>query len=209
MVILNVLLVVGIFGFFGIQIISLVVLIVVVGLVIGMVWLGLLVNLVVGGFIIVLWLFKVGDFICVGGVIGMVKEIGLFIMVINILDNVLIMVGNNKIFGDNIQNFIYNLFCWVELKVQFFGVVDYQVVIVLFRQCVVVIFNVFGELLVDVEIFEFNLVGLVLVVCLYCYNDYYWQVYFDINKVIKDVFGVDFLVLMLVQMVIVQQFVGV
>lgn len=102
---LNVLLVVGILGFFGIQTTSLAALIAAVGLAIGMAWSGLLANLAAGGFIIVLRPFKVGDFICAGGVTGTVKEIGLFTTAINTPDNVLTMVGNNKIFGDNIQNF--------------------------------------------------------------------------------------------------------
>lgn len=114
---LNVLLVIGIFGYFGIQMMMFVVLIVVVGVVIGMVWLGLLLNFVVGVFLIVLWLFKVGDFVIVGGVIGMIKEIGLFVMMINMLDNVVMMVGNGKIFVDMIQNYIFNFYCCVELKV--------------------------------------------------------------------------------------------
>ncbi|MCO3132684.1 mechanosensitive ion channel family protein, partial [Pseudomonas aeruginosa] len=80
---LNILLVVGILGFFGIQTTSLAALIAAVGLAIGMAWSGLLANLAAGGFIIVLRPFKVGDFICAGGVTGTVKEIGLFTTAIN------------------------------------------------------------------------------------------------------------------------------
>lgn len=186
---LNVLLVVGILGFFGIQTTSLAALIAAVGLAIGMAWSGLLANLAAGGFIIVLRPFKVGDFICAGGVTGTVKEIGLFTTAINTPDNVLTMVGNNKIFGDNIQNFTHNPFRRVELKAQLSGAADYQAAIALLKQRVAAIPNVLGEPPVDVEILEFNLVGPVLAVRPYCHNDHYWQVYFDTNKVIKDALG--------------------
>ena len=159
---LNVLLVVGILGFFGIQTTSLAALIAAVGLAIGMAWSGLLANLAAGGFIIVLRPFKVGDFICAGGVTGTVKEIGLFTTAINTPDNVLTMVGNNKIFGDNIQNFTHNPFRRVELKAQLSGAADYQAAIALLKQRVAAIPNVLGEPPVDVEILEFNLVGPVL-----------------------------------------------
>lgn len=188
---LNVLLVVGILGFFGIQTTSLAALIAAVGLAIGMAWSGLLANLAAGGFIIVLRPFKVGDFICAGGVTGTVKEIGLFTTAINTPDNVLTMVGNNKIFGDNIQNFTHNPFRRVELKAQLSGAADYQAAIALLKQRVAAIPNVLGEPPVDVEILEFNLVGPVLAVRPYCHNDHYWQVYFDTNKVIKDALGTD------------------
>ncbi|EIX9394185.1 TPA: mechanosensitive ion channel family protein [Pseudomonas aeruginosa] len=170
---LNVLLVVGILGFFGIQTTSLAALIAAVGL-----------------------------------AIGTVKEIGLFTTAINTPDNVLTMVGNNKIFGDNIQNFTHNPFRRVELKAQLSGAADYQAAIALLRQRVAAIPNVLGEPPVDVEILEFNLVGPVLAVRPYCHNDHYWQVYFDTNKVIKDALGADFPAPMPAQTVIVQQSAG-
>ncbi|VEG00824.1 mechanosensitive ion channel protein MscS [Pseudomonas aeruginosa] len=187
---------------------SLAALIAAVGLAIGMAWSGLLANLAAGGFIIVLRPFKVGDFICAGGVTGTVKEIGLFTTAINTPDNVLTMVGNNKIFGDNIQNFTHNPFRRVELKAQLSGAADYQAAIALLRQRVAAIPNVLGEPPVDVEILEFNLVGPVLAVRPYCHNDHYWQVYFDTNKVIKDALGADFPAPMPAQTVIVQQSAG-
>ena len=193
------------FGFFGIQTTSLAALIAAVGLAIGMAWSGLLANLAAGGFIIVLRPFKVGDFICAGGVTGTVKEIGLFTTAINTPDNVLTMVGNNKIFGDNIQNFTHNPFRRVELKAQLSGAADYQAAIALLKQRVAAIPNVLCDPPVDVEILEFNLVGPVLAVRPYCHNDVYWQVYFDTNRTIKEALGTGFPAPMPAQTIIVQQ----
>ncbi|BCG27283.1 hypothetical protein TUM18999_54740 [Pseudomonas tohonis] len=202
---LNILLVVGILGYFGVQTTSLAALIAAVGLAIGMAWSGLLANLAAGGFIIVLRPFKVGDFISAGGVVGTVKEIGLFATAINTPDNVLTLVGNNKIFTDNIQNFTHNAYRRVDLKAQLSGAADHAAAVALLKARVAAIPHVLGEPAVEVEILEFNLVGPVLAVRPYCHNDHYWQVYFDTNRTIKDALGSDFPAPMPAQTVIVQQ----
>lgn len=186
---LNIMLVIGILGYFGVQTTTFAALLAAVGLAIGMAWSGLLANLAAGGFIIVLRPFKVGDFICAGGVTGTVVEIGLFVTAINTPDNVLTLVGNNKIFADNIQNFSHNSFRRVELKAQLSGAADYQAAIALLKERIGAIPNVLKEPAVDVEILEFNLLGPVLAVRPYCHNDAYWQVYFDTNKTLKDALG--------------------
>ncbi|SNS70159.1 mechanosensitive ion channel family protein [Pseudomonas segetis] len=186
---LNILLVIGILGFFGVQTTTFAALIAAIGLAIGMAWSGLLSNLAAGGFIIILRPFKVGDFICAGGVTGTVTEIGLFVTAINTPDNVLTLVGNNKIFSDNIQNFSHNAFRRVDLKAQLSGATDYKAAAALLRERIAGIDNVLAEPAVDVEILEFNLVGPVMAVRPYCHTDHYWQVYFDTNKMIKDALG--------------------
>jgi small conductance mechanosensitive channel len=186
---LNIILVIGILGYFGVQTTSLAALIAAVGLAIGMAWSGLLANLAAGGFIIVLRPFKVGDFISAGGVTGTVTEIGLFVTAINTPDNVMTLVGNNKIFSDNIQNFSHNAFRRVDLLAQLSGAADYKAAAALLKERIGGIANVLKEPAVDVEIIEFNLVGPVLAVRPYCHTDHYWQVYFDSNKMIKDALG--------------------
>ncbi|MFI8480922.1 mechanosensitive ion channel family protein [Pseudomonas sp. NPDC078700] len=186
---LNILLVIGILGYFGVQTTTFAALIAAIGLAIGMAWSGLLANLAAGGFIIILRPFKVGDFICAGGVTGTVTEIGLFVTAINTPDNVLTLVGNNKIFSDNIQNFSHNTFRRVDLKAQLSGAADYKAAAALLRERIAGIDNVLAEPAVDVEILEFNLVGPVMAVRPYCHTDNYWQVYFDTNKMIKDALG--------------------
>ena len=177
-----------------------------IGLAIGMAWSGLLANLAAGGFIIVLRPFKVGDFISAGGVTGTVTEIGLFVTAINTPDNVLTMVGNNKILSDNIQNFSDNAFRRVDLTAQLSGAADWQAAAALLRQRIASLDNVLAEPAVEVGILEFNLVGPVLAVRPYCHTDHYWQVYFDTNMVIKDALGeTGFPAPMPAQTVIVQQ----
>jgi small conductance mechanosensitive channel len=112
---LNILLVVGILGYFGIQTTSFAALIATAGIAIGAAWAGLLSNFAAGVFVIVLRPFKVGDFVTAGGITGTVKEIGLFSSVIYTPDNIATMVGNTKILGDTIQNFSHTPYRRVDL----------------------------------------------------------------------------------------------
>jgi small conductance mechanosensitive channel len=75
---LNVILVVAILGYFGVETTSFAAILAAAGVAIGMAWSGLLANFAAGAFMIVLRPFKVGDFVTAAGVTGTVKEIGLF-----------------------------------------------------------------------------------------------------------------------------------
>ncbi len=186
---LNVLLVVGILGYFGIQTTTFAALIAAAGVAIGMAWSGLLANFAAGAFLVVLRPVKVGDFVTVGGVTGTVMELGLFTTTLNTPDNVQTIVGNNKIFGDTIQNYTTNPFRRVDLKCQLSGAADHQAAMALLREKIATIPNVLPEPKVDVELLDFTLVGPVLAVRPYCHNDNYWQVYFDTNRMIREALG--------------------
>lgn len=185
-VMLNIALVVAILGYCGIETTSFAALVAGVGIAIGAAWGGLLANLAAGAFLMVLKPFKVGDFIAAGGVTGTVKEIGLFATTIDTPDNVLTIVGNNKIFGDTIQNYSHNSFRRVELKCQLAGNADHVAAMELLRTQMASIANVVSRPAPEVEILEFNLVGPVLAVRPFCHNDHYWQVYFDGNRAIRE-----------------------
>lgn len=101
---LTVFLTLGIVEFLGIPTTSFAALAAGAGLAIGAAWSGMLANFAAGIFMIVMRPFQVGDFITAGGVTGTVKEIGLFATQIDTEDNIQTLVGNGKIFGDNVQN---------------------------------------------------------------------------------------------------------
>ena len=183
---LNIVLVVAILGYFGVETTSFAALVAGVGIAIGAAWGGLLSNLAAGAFLIVLKPFKVGDFILAAGVTGTVREIGLFATTIDTPDNVLTIVGNGKVFGDTIQNFSANPFRRVELKCQLAGGADHVAAMELLRARMATLANVVRAPEPQVEILEFNLVGPVLAVRPFCHNDHYWQVYFDGNRAIRE-----------------------
>ncbi len=183
---LNILLVIGILGYFGIQTTSFAALIATAGVAIGAAWAGLLSNFAAGVFVIVLRPFKVGDYITAAGITGTVKEIGLFSSTLYTPDNIATMIGNTKILGDTIQNFSHSPYRRVDLKCQLSGAADHEAAMKLLREKIAGIPNVLADPAVEVNILEFNLVGPVLAVRPYCNNDHYWQVYFDTNRVMSE-----------------------
>jgi small conductance mechanosensitive channel len=187
-VVLNVALIVAILGYFGVETTTFAALIA-AGVAIGLAWSGLLANFAAGAFLIVLRPFKAGDFVTAGGVTGTVKEVGLFVTTITTLDNVLTIVGNNKVFSDNIQNFSANPYRRVDLVAQLNHAVDHKTAIALLKERLAKIPNVASKPAPDVEILQFNLAGPLLAVRPYCHTDKYWQVYFDTNRAIRESFG--------------------
>jgi small conductance mechanosensitive channel len=188
-VLLNVVLVVAILGFFGIETTSFAAVLAAGGVAIGVAWSGMLANFAAGAFLIVLRPFKVGDFVTVSGVTGTVQEIGLFASVINAPDNVRTIIGNNKIFSDTIQNYSANPHRRVDLVAQLNRSVDHKAAIGLLKERLSKIPNVLADPAPTVEIMEANLAGPVLCVRPHCHNNHYWQVYFDTNRLIRETFG--------------------
>jgi small conductance mechanosensitive channel len=186
---LNVVLVVAILGYFGVETTSFAALVAAIGIAIGSAWAGLLSNFAAGVFILILRPFKVGDYIEAGGVEGSVMEIGLFGSVINTPDNVRTMVGNAKVMGGNVKNFSANAYRRVDLVAQLNGGADYKLAIALLSDAISKVPNVLADPKPDVHILSFSEFGPVLCVRPYCNNVHYWQVFFDSNKLIKDVLG--------------------
>ena len=188
-VLLNIALVVAILGFFGVETTTFAALLAAAGVAIGMAWSGLLSNFASGVFIMILRPFEVGDFIEGGGVTGTVEEIGLFVTTINTPDNVRTYVGNDTVFKGKISNYSANTFRRVDLQAQLNHGVDHREAIALLRSRVEAVANVMSTPAPDIVILTFNLAGPVLAVRPYCHTNDYWQVYFDTNEVIRDVFG--------------------
>jgi small conductance mechanosensitive channel len=183
---LNVILIISILGAFGVQTTTFAALFAAFGLAIGSAWGGLLSNFAAGVFMVVLRPFKVGEFIEAAGVTGTVVEIGPFVTKINAPDNVLNIVGNSKIFADNIKNYSFNPYRRVELEMQLNHDANVGEVMNLLKLRLAQIHNVMPDPAPDVEILEFNLNGPKLTVRPYCHNTAYWQVYFDTNNVIRN-----------------------
>lgn len=186
---LNVLLVIGILGYFGVETTSFAALIAALGIAIGAAWGGLLSNFAAGVFILVLRPFKVGDYVLAGDVEGTVRAIGLFTTAIDAPDNVNTMVGNAKIMNNTIKNFTNNPYRRVDITAQLDHAVDVQDAIGRLKAVLPKIAHVIETPAPDVEILTFNERGPVLAVRPYVHTDHYWQVYFDTNRAIRDAFG--------------------
>ncbi|MCQ9374889.1 mechanosensitive ion channel family protein [Methyloversatilis sp. XJ19-13] len=188
-VLLTLVLVLAILDIFGIKTTSFAALLAGAGLAIGAAWSGMLGNFAAGLFLQTLRPYKVGDFISVGGVTGTVKELGLFATTILTPDNVLTVVGNNKVFSDNIQNYSAEPYRRVDCVAKVANSVNVQDAIARLRPAIAAIANVKDSPAPDIEIVEFTPEGPKLCVRPYTHNDHYWQVYFDTHKAIVATFG--------------------
>jgi small conductance mechanosensitive channel len=188
-VVLNIVLVIGILGYFGVQTTSFAALLAGVGLAVGAAWSGLLGNFAAGAFLIIFRPYKVGDYVIAGGIEGTVTEIGLFNTTITSPDNVQTIIGNGKVSGDTIKNFSSHSYRRVERTAQLAFGVDPLEAIALLKPALAAIPNVLADPAPDVEILDFNAMGTVLAVRPYCHTDHFWQVYFDTNKLIAATFG--------------------
>ena len=186
---LTLILVLAILDIFGIKTTSFAALLAGAGLAIGAAWSGMLGNFAAGLFLQVLRPYKVGDFISAGGTLGTVKELGLFATTILTPDNVITVVGNNKVFGDNIQNFSAEPFRRVDCVTKVAHSVDATEAIARLRPAIAAIANVKTEPAPDIEILQFTPEGPQLCVRPYAHTDHYWQVYFDTHKAIASTFA--------------------
>jgi len=188
-VLLTLILVLAILDIFGVRTTSFAALLAGAGLAIGAAWSGMLGSFAAGLFLQVLRPYKVGDFISAGGVTGTVKELGLFATTLLTPDNVLTVVGNNKVFADNIQNFSAEPYRRVDCVAKVANGVDVQDAIARLRPAIAAIPNVNEAPAPDIEILQFTPEGPLLCVRPYTHTDHYWQVYFDTHKAIVATFG--------------------
>ncbi|MBK7262447.1 MAG: mechanosensitive ion channel family protein [Rubrivivax sp.] len=181
---LNIALVLGILGYFGIQTTSFAAMLAGAGVAIGAAWSGMLGNFAAGAFMLVLRPFKVGDFVSVAGLTGTVHELGLFGTTLVTPDNVMTIVGNGKIFADPIQNYSALPERRVERTAQLAGGVDTTDAVARLTAAVLQVANVSKTRPPEVSVLDINLVGPVIAVRPYTHTDNYWQVYFDTNQAI-------------------------
>jgi len=80
----------------------------ILGIIVGFALQDTLGNLASGVFIILNKPFKVGDWINVGSIVGMVEKVGIAACELNSPDNIKITIPNKKIWGDIIQNYTGN-----------------------------------------------------------------------------------------------------
>jgi small conductance mechanosensitive channel len=186
---LNIILIVAILGYFGVETTSFAALVAGLGIAVGAAWGGLLSNFAAGVFILVLRPFKVSDYVVAGDVEGTVRMIGLFSTAIDSPDNVQTLVGNAKVMNGTIKNFSHNPYRRVDLTAQLDHTVEPADAVRRLKEVLPKIANVLPKPAPDVDILSFNERGPVLAVRPYCNTAHYWQVYFDTNRTIRETFG--------------------
>jgi small conductance mechanosensitive channel len=187
-VLLTVLLLLAILQVFGIQTTSFAAMLAGIGLAVGTAWGGLLAHFAAGVFMQVLRPFKVGDSISAGGVSGTVRELGLFGTTIVTADNVPTLIGNNKIFSDNIINYSATPFRRIDLTWKINNGVDVAEAIAKLKQAVGQVPNVLTTPAMDVGVLQITPEGPLLFARPFAAPANYWQVSCDANRVLLDTF---------------------
>jgi len=95
----------AVLGRFGVQTTSIVALLGAAGLAIGLALQGALSNVAAGVILLALRPFKVGDAVDIGGTMGVVDDIGLFVTRLTAFDGVPLHMPNSQIWGQAIRNF--------------------------------------------------------------------------------------------------------
>ncbi len=183
---LNVLLLVALLGYFGIETTSMAALFAGAGIAIGAAVSGLLVHFTAGIFLLWLRPFKVGDYITAGGITGTVTELGILYTKINTSDNVLTMVGNNMLFTGVIQNFSANPYRRVQISAQIAHDADHQKAIAALEQMARQLPNVLADPAPSAIIGELRAGGPLLTLAMFCNNAHYWQVFHDGNRLVRE-----------------------
>jgi small conductance mechanosensitive channel len=177
-------LVMGILGYMGVQTTSFAALLAGAGLAIGTAWGGLLSHFAAGVFMQILRPIKVGDYVSVGGSEGTVTELGLFGTTLLTGDNVVTIIGNNKVFSDTIKNFSAQPHRRVDCVAKVANGVNVNEAIERLRTAVNSVANIKRDPAPVVEILEFTPEGPLLCVRPFCHTNDYWQVYFDTHKAV-------------------------
>lgn len=165
---LTILLLLSLLGLIGVETTSFAALLAAAGIAIGSAWAGLLSNFAAGVFLLVLRPFRVGDDISAGGVTGNVQEIGLFVTAIDTPDKLRIVVGNSKLLGDNITNYVHHPQRLITFKVPLHYGIDLPELRRQLEAQVTAIPGVLTQPGPAFEIAEFTLNGPVLAVQAWC-----------------------------------------
>ena len=173
-------------GKFGIEIAPLIAGISVVGFGTSFALQGPLSNYASGASLIFTKPFKVGDIIEVAGVVGEVKDMKLPRTEIETIDGITVVIPNKHIVGEIIHN--YSSAKRVDINVGISYKSDVQKAIDLVARVVEKDPRVARDRKIKIGIAEFGDSSVNLMARLWCKQNDYWDVLFDINKKIFDAF---------------------
>lgn len=161
------------------------------GLAIGLALQGSLSNFAAGVLMIIFKPFRVGDFIDAGGVLGTVKEIGIFTTVIDTADNRKTIVPNAKLTADNITNYSVNPTRRVDLTVG----ISYDDDIDKARAVIQSVLDGVPEILAEpapaIFVTEMAESSINFAVRPWCKPADYWKIYFALTEGIKKRFDAE------------------
>ena len=177
----------------GIPIASLLAVLGMLGLAISLSVQGALANLSNGILLLITRPFKVGDYIAVAGVEGVVKEINMLCTRIVTVDNKEIFVPNSEAAGGKITNFSSEPLRRVDIEVKAGYNNDTQAVIKALEKAVAVTDKALQDPAPFVKLCGYNEYSISYTVRVWCKSADYWDVYFGLMENIgkeKDAAGI-------------------
>jgi len=178
--------IVAVLGLFGIPTASAIAVLGAAGLAVGLALQGTLGNFAAGVMLLIFRPFKIGDLVETAGILGVVKEIGIFATHIDTLDNIRVIVSNSKVYGDTIKNYSANEIRRVDLTVG----VSYGDDLEKAKSTILAVANANEKVLKDpapqVEVVEMADSSVNFIVRPWCATDDYWRVYFDVTQGCKE-----------------------
>jgi small conductance mechanosensitive channel len=182
---LRIALVIAILGLFGIETTTFAALVAAAGVAIGAAWAGLLSNFAAGVFLLVMRPFRVGDTITAAGAQGQVREIGLFATTLDTGENLRVIVGNTKLFSDNIVNHTANSWRRADVRLQLGHGVDLTRALEAIRGAVAGVANVLADPAPTVDVVETSASGTVIAVKPCCRFGHHGQVVSDTHQLLQ------------------------
>lgn len=132
--------------------------------------------------------FKVGDFVDAGNCSGTVHEIGLFYTKLTSVDNKLIQLPNSTIVGSNVVNYSSQTHRRVEIKVTASYDAPTEKVKKVLSQVVEDNTMIDREKPIMVRVNAYQDSAIEYIIRVWCHNDDYWTVYYDLLEAIKPAF---------------------
>lgn len=187
--------VIMVLGCLGIEATSLVAVLSVAGLALSLALQNFLSN-VAGGFqILASHPFKPGDWVEAGGCSGTVAEIGMFYTKLNSVDNKLIQLPNSVVVSGTIVNHTAEALRWVELKLTASYNSDPALVIETLTRMAEEHPLTMDDPKPFVHVFAYQESDIQYIVRVWCRNQDYWTVYYDLMDALKPGFdkaGIEF-----------------
>lgn len=161
------------------------------GLAVGLALQGSLSNFAAGVLMIIFKPFRLGQVVEAGGVLGTVREIGIFTTVIDTLDNRKTIVPNSKVMSDNITNYSVNDTRRVDLVAGISYGDDIDKARTAIQAALAEVPGILETPAPDILVSEMSDSSVNFAVRPWCRPADYWRVYFGVTEAIKKRFDAD------------------
>ena len=166
-------------GIFGVETTTFAAVLGAAGLAVGLAFQGTLSNFSAGVMILTFRPFTIGDFVSTAGESGIVREIGLFVVSMDTLDNRKVIIGNSAAIAGTIQNFTANPIRRVDIDVSTHVNADVDETMAVLNAAAAGIPNRDAEQGHQIFLSGFGDGCMNWQVRVWCHTDHYWDVWHD------------------------------